>query len=104
MPSSGTELWRTDGTEGGTVLVKDIQPGFGSSDPLRLTAAGNVLYFAAVTMDQGRELWKSDGTEEGTQLVKDVNPGAFHGLGPAPAFTVAGGLVYFSGTTQAAGA
>ena len=27
----GEELWKTDGTAGGTVLVKDINPGSGSS-------------------------------------------------------------------------
>jgi ELWxxDGT repeat protein len=29
----GTELWRTDGTTPGTSLVKDINPGSGSSQP-----------------------------------------------------------------------
>ena len=28
----GYELWKTDGTSGGTSLVKDIFPGVGSSD------------------------------------------------------------------------
>ena len=27
------ELWKTDGTESGTVLVKDINPGFNGSYP-----------------------------------------------------------------------
>jgi ELWxxDGT repeat protein len=31
--SNGYELWKTDGTSAGTVLVKDINPGAGSSNP-----------------------------------------------------------------------
>jgi len=31
-------LWNSDGTSGGTALVKDINPGPGSSDPSDLTA------------------------------------------------------------------
>ena len=29
----GVELWKSDGTAAGTVLVKDINPGTDSSDP-----------------------------------------------------------------------
>src|SRR5262245_30790519 len=35
--AANTELWRTDGTPGGTKLVKDIYPGLASSNPLDLT-------------------------------------------------------------------
>jgi ELWxxDGT repeat protein len=35
---SGEELWKTDGTDAGTVLVKDINPGAGGSGPDRLTS------------------------------------------------------------------
>jgi ELWxxDGT repeat protein len=30
---TGTELWKSDGTEAGTVRVKDIVPGPGSATP-----------------------------------------------------------------------
>src|SRR3954468_23981184 len=40
------ELWRTDGTEEGTTLVKDIQPG-GSSFPLSFFVFNDLLYFSA---------------------------------------------------------
>src|SRR5262245_29305760 len=33
----GTELWKTDGTASGTVLVKDINPGGAGSNPGWLT-------------------------------------------------------------------
>ena len=37
VPATGTELWRTDGTYGGTTLVMDICPGTGGSSPQYIT-------------------------------------------------------------------
>ncbi|HSS50899.1 MAG TPA: ELWxxDGT repeat protein, partial [Thermoanaerobaculia bacterium] len=76
-PDHGTELWRTDGTPQGTVLVADLVAGPGSSDPQGLTVAGGRLYFSAWDEPHGRELWTSDGTAAGTHLVDDIAPGAF---------------------------
>lgn len=74
----GRELWRSDGTEGGTVMVKDILPGAGGEfeeeQPARLTAVGNTLYFTVDDGVHGREMWKSDGTATGTVMVKDILP------------------------------
>lgn len=72
---TGRELWRSDGTEVGTVLVKDIQPGPLGSGPLGSVVAGDTLFFLADDGIHGWELWKSDGTEDGTGLVKDIRPG-----------------------------
>ncbi|HRY36253.1 MAG TPA: peptidoglycan-binding protein [Candidatus Magasanikbacteria bacterium] len=70
----GRELWKTDGTASGTVLVKDINPGdSGSCFSDDLMVFNGVLYFTANDGTHGRELWKSDGTEEGTVMVKDIN-------------------------------
>ncbi len=74
---NGRELWKSDGTAAGTVLVKDIAAD-GSSDPQWLTNVNGTLYFSAGD-SAGRGLWKSDGTEAGTVLVKaagDLVPGA----------------------------
>jgi ELWxxDGT repeat protein len=71
----GGELWKSDGTEAGTVLVKDIYPGNGGSAPANLTDVNGTLFFTALDPTHGVELWKSDGTEAGTVLVKDINPG-----------------------------
>jgi ELWxxDGT repeat protein len=76
----GLELWRTDGTEVGTVLVKDINPGSNSSGPDDFTRVGSVIFFRADDGVHGYELWKTDGTAAGTVLVKDVNPGPAPGL------------------------
>ena len=74
----GTELWKTDGTVYGTMMVKDPNPGNTGSNPTGLTAFNNALYFAA-TDASGTELWKSDGTANGTVLFKDLVPGSGSG-------------------------
>jgi len=67
------ELWKTDGTNAGTVLVKDISGvGFGSYLD-HLTLFDNQLYFVGANTTDGVELWKSDGTSTGTVMVKDIN-------------------------------
>jgi len=71
--ASGFELWKSDGTEAGTVRVKDINPGAGGSSPFGFTVLNNTLYFSADDGTNGFELWKSDGTEAGTVRVKDIS-------------------------------
>jgi ELWxxDGT repeat protein len=78
----GRELWRTNGTAAGTVLVKDINPGFESSGPSDFAVVNNTLFFSAHTPDLGTEIWKSDGTGAGTVLLKDINP-TFRGSYPS---------------------
>ena len=43
----GRELWRTDGTPEGTVLVAELFPGAGTSNPANLTNVNGNLYFTA---------------------------------------------------------
>src|SRR5207249_10641696 len=66
----GDELWKSDGTEAGTVLVKDINPGPRGSEPSNLVDVNGTLFF---TTDSTGGLWKSDGTDTGTV---PVNKGA----------------------------
>lgn len=76
----GRELWKSDGTETGTVMVKDIYPFSGESEPEEFTVVDGTLYFVADDGVHGRELWKTDGTEVGTVIVKDIYPGTESGL------------------------
>ncbi|MCY1073276.1 ELWxxDGT repeat protein [Archangium lansingense] len=64
-PLHGAELWTSDGTPEGTVLVKDLVPGSQGSNIGEFTVAHGVLYFLA-THGYQRVLWRSDGTIEGT--------------------------------------
>jgi ELWxxDGT repeat protein len=75
--ASGRELWKTDGTPQGTVLIKDIAAGSAHSSPRHLVEANGKIYFAAATAGFGPALWVTDGTEAGTVLVKDIDPGGF---------------------------
>lgn len=69
-----SELWKTDGTEGGTVMVKSFQSI--NKFPTNLIANGDIVYFNGIDNTYGSELWTSDGTEAGTRIVKDLNPGS----------------------------
>jgi ELWxxDGT repeat protein len=94
-PDTGYEIWRSDGTEAGTFLLKDICPGDGDQfPPPQFVALGATVYFAANDCVSGKELWKSDGTPGGTQRVKDINPGGNSSI-PENLF-VAGGKLFFT--------
>jgi ELWxxDGT repeat protein len=77
----GSELWRTDGTAAGTVLLKNINPGAAGSNPRNFLAAGNLVYFSAETDSEGTELWVTDGTAAGTRSLGDLHPGVASGQG-----------------------
>ena len=89
------ELWRSDGTEAGTVLVKDIRPGDYGSDSSLLTSVGGTLFFTARDGIHGRELWKSDGTDTGTVMVKDIHPGGGSSYDRPSSLTAVGGSLFF---------
>lgn len=91
----GRELWRSDGAEGGTWMVRDICPGQCVGCPIpELFVHGGAVYFSAQDGVHGGELWRSDGTSEGTALVADVFPG---GASSNPAwFTSLGDQLLFA--------
>ena len=98
----GYELWVTDGTTAGTILVKDIYVGINGSNPQNLVSNGTLLYFTADNGINGRELWKSDGTSAGTFMAANINPDPviFGNTIPTSSnpqnLTVIGNSVYFS--------
>ncbi|MDB6131778.1 MAG: hypothetical protein JWM59_21 [Verrucomicrobiales bacterium] len=71
----GRELWKSDGSEAGTVPVFT---GFRPSSPLYPAfgiAAGNQIFFINEDAAHGAELWRTDGTSTGTRMVRDIRPG-----------------------------
>ena len=60
-------LWKTDGTEEGTVLVKEVGTVDHNRIPQTFTEFGGELYFTG-----GGWLWKTDGTPGGTVQVTDM--------------------------------
>ena len=94
----GRELWKSNGTKAGTVLVKDIQPGEASGSPSNLAAVGKKLFFTADDGVHGQQLWKSNGRSSGTALVKDIWPrddDSYDSIG-YPSLTPVGGKVFFT--------
>ncbi|MEO7523771.1 MAG: ELWxxDGT repeat protein [Ferruginibacter sp.] len=62
----GQELFMTDGTAAGTMLVKDMWVGPSGSVPYEITIYNGLLY---ILNNYNLEMWKSNGTTAGTQLV-----------------------------------
>src|SRR5206468_3860265 len=88
---SGIELWKSDGTEFGTVQVKDINLS-GDSSPSGFTVFNNDLYFSADGV-AGAELWKSD-------VAGTVRVGA---VSLVSGLTVFNNALYFSASDGVAG-
>lgn len=74
-PSLGAEMFMTDGTLGGTKVLKDIIPGSGSGGGRILNITTNKIYYIASDGVTGNELYISDGTTPGTSFLKDMIPG-----------------------------
>jgi ELWxxDGT repeat protein len=90
----GDELWKSDGTQAGTMLVSDIAPGAAGSSPADLVNVNGTLFFTANDGIHGSELWKSNGSTSGTALVKDIYSGA--GSSFPTDLTNVGGILYFA--------
>jgi ELWxxDGT repeat protein len=124
--TNGVELWVTDGTAGGTRLVKDINGGTGNSTPANLVVMSGVLFFQATNGSLGAELWAYDpaaadcsrfdpATSYATScdtadnvnlpgkigIVKDINAGATGSN--VSQLSLVDGRLYFVATTAAEG-
>ncbi len=71
----GSELWQSNGTAAGTQLVKDLNPGSGSSWVEAFVVLDDALYFTTGTPDGAfpYQLWRTDGSEAGTIAVPYTN-------------------------------
>ncbi len=63
----GNELWKSDGTASGTLLVKDIYAGDSHASPSNFLAlADKILFTAQEDMLEGDKIFTTDGTASGT--------------------------------------
>ena len=97
--AEGEELWVSDGTELGTIILKDIWVGSASSQVFATTNPLNQyfikngeLYFTARDQSAAFSLWKTDGTPTGTVKVFDPVGFVF-----GDNFTEFNGKWYFTG-------
>jgi ELWxxDGT repeat protein len=109
----GSELYRSDGTQAGTVLIKDINPGPKSSAIGALSYSNenaapfvfrNVAYFTADDGVHRDALWRTDGTTTGTYMVRDFSAPSTTDLGTIPGskpehFVAAGNVLFFECTS-----
>ena len=92
LQPNGQQVWVSDGTPGGTRLLRDVNPEWSTECnlspcvpvpvyPHGLTAAGDRLFFVALS-EEDPELWTSDGTTDGTVEVPGAPvPGELAALG-----------------------
>jgi len=98
----GEVLWRSDGSEAGTLPVKQVTTPETAHGRRGLMAAGDSLYFQGNDGQAGFELWKSDGTPDGTGMLRDregtndglirINPGGVAAWGDGLAFCGSDGI------------
>lgn len=72
-PTTGVELWKSNGTKAGTQILADLIPGTISSFPQQFTRVGDVCYFVAGSLIAPSQLWKTDGTAAGTVMVRELS-------------------------------
>lgn len=81
-----TDLWRTDGTDAGTIKLASL-----ATISCTATAVNDLFFF-----NQKNELWKSDGTIAGTTLVTTI-PATSPTDGSLQLFTGSGDKFFFVG-------
>lgn len=91
----GDELWISDGTESGTLLLKDITEGSASTKFWSFFTRDDQVYFVADDGIHGEELWRTDGTESGTIMLKDINPSGDGVNATFFQFATSGQYIYF---------
>ncbi len=91
------ELWTTDGSSSGTVLLKhfDYSPGGGLRNLQSFTALGNELVFV-LRDGTNEQLWRSDGTVSGTTSLLSLSS-SLPGFAAISYLVNANGTLFFSG-------
>ncbi len=100
----GSGLWKTDGTEAGTVFIKDLGLDCSSSRPAVAPFRG-LLYFSGRSASFESGFWRTDGTPQGTELIRPLTVANLISLGDRLIFAgynapEGGGLWTSDGTAE----
>ena len=87
------EIWRTDGTEPGTYLLKDLGQDYGFASDFM--AFNNNIYFITISSSFGDYIWKSDGTTTGTTQLKQISA-SFNQDNLFPSYAATSTALYFA--------
>lgn len=82
------EIWTSDGTEAGTVLLHDFH------QITAITPVSDKILFRALAEDGTDELWRSDGTVAGTMMIKTLHAGHARPAAYNPVAVTAGTLYF----------
>jgi ELWxxDGT repeat protein len=94
-------LFRTDGTNAGTVKLNLTYPGYISSKAEMLTPLGNKVVFAGDNFTNYGEIWSSDGTQAGTVAIERFQP--INNRIPVVEIKTMGSYSYYSVIDKSAG-
>jgi ELWxxDGT repeat protein len=93
----GIELWRTDGTDAGTRMVRDASKELAVQIVDLVAGATRIYYYGPDDQKQRYELFESDGTEAGTHVVHTTHDSEWQVLGrPDSTIVTIGDTVFFS--------
>lgn len=95
----GRELWLTDGSDAGTVMVTDLSSGVRSTEFGQLFDYDGLLLFTIRIGEDHWQLWSSDGSRQGTKLIYDFP----YNKNAPELFTLYQSKVLFSASDLAAG-
>lgn len=108
--TNGMEIWKTNGTSAGTIMLKDINPGANSSyrpsldTRPRFVEFNNELYFIAASSGTDNNLgtikmWKTNGTTSGTVIANVVNNAVNPATISVTKYFTFNNQLYFHGTS-----
>ena len=99
--TDGTQLWRSDGTAAGTVMLTDINSAGGGMSPTNLTNVNGKLFFTANDGTDGSQVWASDGTSAGTTMISSLKPTT--GSANPSQLTAVGSTLFFTANAGSSG-
>lgn len=97
LMTGSTQVWRSDGTAGGTIALATVT----NLNPVSFTGSGSQMFFTSGYSGSGYTLWRSNGTAGGTTALSTISN--YLNSSAAPVLTAHGSGVYFKAHTDSQG-